>query len=53
VAEDITVICDNSVTTQKMCDFSGEAFKSFGAILFNECNYDTTALQQRVLQTAL
>ena len=37
-----------------MCDFSGETFKIFwSAIIFYECNDDTTALQRRVLQTAL
>jgi hypothetical protein len=38
----------------KICDFSGETFKGFeSAIIFYKCNDDTTALQRRVLQTAL
>ena len=43
-----------TVSKLKMCDFSGETFKGFGsAIIFYECNDDTTALQRRVLQTVL
>jgi hypothetical protein len=35
-------------------DFSGETFKSvWSAVIFCECNDDTTAVQRRVLQTAL
>jgi hypothetical protein len=54
VSEDISLICDNSVTTQNLCFFSGETFKDFEcALLFYECDDDTAALQRRVLQTAL
>jgi len=41
--------CHNS----KFMIFLGETFMFWSAVLFYECNDDTTALQRRVLQTAL
>jgi len=42
------------VSQLKTCDLSGEAFKGYGsAIIFYECNDNTTALQRLVLETAL
>ena len=56
-----SLICDSSVTTQNVRGFfspffflSRRSFYTFwSAIIFYECNDDTTALQRRVLQTAL
>jgi hypothetical protein len=50
---DISLICDNSVTTQNVRFFKRDLLKVWRAIIFYECNDDTTALQRRVLQTAL
>jgi len=43
-----------TVSQLKTCDFSGETFQDFKALLsVNECKDDTTALQRLVLQTAM
>jgi hypothetical protein len=43
-----------TVSQLKICDFSGDNFiKVLGCYNFFECNDDTTALQRRILQTAL
>jgi hypothetical protein len=43
-----------TVSQPKICDFSGQTFyRIWIAIISYECNDDTTALQRRVLQTAL
>jgi hypothetical protein len=49
----ISLICDNSVTTQNLWFFRRSISRFWSAIIFYECNDYTTALQRRVLQTAL
>ena len=49
----ITLICDNIVTTQNEIIFQEKFWRFWSAIIFYEYNEDTTALQRRVLQTAL
>jgi len=46
-------ICYNSVTTQNVWCFRRDLHRFWSAIIFYECNDDTTALQRRILQTAL
>ena len=49
-----SLICDNnSVTTQNLWFFKRSFYRFWSAIIFYECNDDTTALQRRVLQIAL
>jgi len=42
-----------TVSQLKISDFSGETIKGFKVLYFYDCKDDTTALQRRVLQTAL
>jgi hypothetical protein len=49
----ISLICKKSVTTQNLWFFRRRFLKFWSAIIFYECNGDTTALQRRDLQTAL
>jgi len=49
----ISLTCDSSVTTQNVRFFRRDFWRVWCAIIFYECNNDTTALQWRVFQTAL
>ena len=54
VVQDTSFISHNSVTTAKFVIFFQERpLKVLSSIILYECNHDTTALQRRVLQTAL
>jgi hypothetical protein len=48
-----SLIYDKTVTTQNPWFFRSSFKRFWSAIIFYECNDDTTALQRRVLQTAL
>jgi hypothetical protein len=48
-----SLICDKSVATQNIWFFRRKVWRFWSAIIFYECNDDKTALQRRVLQTAL